>query len=128
MEKQFADYETSRMLKELGFNEECFGYWTAGGSSVHIKENSYINFERHSNSELHVPASPLWQQVEEWLFDKHKIRIDILSHGDVPNCDFICSVLLNESVLVQSVFEHPIKARMDGIRQSVEYLHKQLNK
>ena len=127
MEKQFADYETSKKLKELEFDESCFGVYSINGKFSYA--HKVLQTYRPKNSQVGIfPTAPLWQQVEEWLFDKHKIRIDILSHGDVPDHDFICSVLLNESVLVQSVFEHPIKARMDGIRQSVEYLHKQLNK
>jgi hypothetical protein len=27
IEKEFAPYEEALVLKELGFNEPCFGYW-----------------------------------------------------------------------------------------------------
>ena len=70
MEKQFVKYDTAIKLKELGFDYKCFGYYLSDGM--------YYMFEGYTrkNSELLIcTTAPLYQQVINWLREKHNIHI-----------------------------------------------------
>lgn len=59
MNKQFVPFELSVKLKELGFDEPCFGGWD---------NNRKWNY--HPDSDIEVDA-PLWQQAFDWFREKH---------------------------------------------------------
>ena len=60
MEKEFVTYEQALALKELGFDELCFGYYDGGG-------NLYTEM-------VEVLKAPLKQQVFRWFREKHKLH------------------------------------------------------
>lgn len=66
MEKQFAPYELAVKLKELGFDEECLGYW---------HPNKYLVLGRDNVWDVkQAPKSPLWQQAFEWFRVNHGLH------------------------------------------------------
>ena len=70
MKEQFVTYEIALVLKELGFNEECFGYFKTD-KNLH---------EFYGSSEQVIDCNiqaPLWQQVIDWLREKHNIYLTI---------------------------------------------------
>ena len=108
MKEQFVTYEIALKLKELGFDEKCFGYYRP--MKEWMMEGTKFNFERHfhgcnwanpnntmyfmyvqnsfgdreasvKNSEftkaIENIAVPLWQQVIDWLREKHNLCIEI---------------------------------------------------
>lgn len=71
MEKQFCGYEIALQLKELGFDEKCFGYFEiAEKIKIEVSYNSDPNLIRRD-----FIAAPLWQQVISWFREKHKINM-----------------------------------------------------
>ena len=75
MEEQFVTYEIALKLKELGFGEECLAWYYLPANA--INENDYIlalDSETPENQVVYIKA-PLWQQVIDWLREKHKIDI-----------------------------------------------------
>ena len=72
MKKQFATYEIALKLKELGFNEECFGYYHI--NEGYTKGYAFCYSENTRTSDCSVLA-PLWQQVIDWFREKHGIII-----------------------------------------------------
>ena len=109
MKEQFVTYEIALKLKELGFDEKCFGYYRP--MKEWMMEGTKFNFERHfhgcnwanpnntmyfmyvqnsfgdreasvKNSEftkaIENIAVPLWQQVIDWLREKHDIELSIV--------------------------------------------------
>lgn len=71
MKKQFVTYEIAKKLNELGFDEECFGYYAKQhDDSYHLC--IYQQEDEHSKDRL---EAPLWQQAIEWLRENHKIEI-----------------------------------------------------
>ena len=70
MKEQFVTYEIALKLKELGFDEPCFGYFPPLKKELTIWYNSEIT----NNGEFIL--APLWQQVIDWLRLKHLIDID----------------------------------------------------
>jgi hypothetical protein len=66
MEKEFVPYELAVKLKELGFDEPCFGY-RDGGGNIMIKKTP------HS-----VISAPTFSQAFRWFREKHPYRFYIL--------------------------------------------------
>lgn len=132
MKNQFADYDTSKMLKEIGFDEPINEYY-AGTYSYHyfLKNNFNMKGFHFDNVELsHLTcefiSAPLWQQVKQWLWEKHDTAIILDSMTEklwvykIFKLDklFICSTHL---------FDSPITAEIEAIKQAVIHLHKQIN-
>lgn len=81
---QFATYEISLKLKELGFNEECLAIYINLVLKPIIQKpiSGEFNYKFKSvrnsvivNSEN--CSAPLWQQVIGWLREKHGLLIHI---------------------------------------------------
>jgi hypothetical protein len=62
MKNQFVTYEIALALKELGFDEECFGYW------CYYTENIVIPDQVDAGNRAF--GAPLWQQAWSFLFKK----------------------------------------------------------
>jgi hypothetical protein len=88
MEKEFVPYEQALELKELGFDEPCFGYYVNNelrGINLSIeelggKEPYYQRFDFHtiSNHDIDNPnkivvTAPLYQQAFRWFREKHDL-------------------------------------------------------
>lgn len=120
MKDQFVDYETAEMLKELGFDEKCFAWY--------IIEDKTIVIEKCETNTIGVLKSPLWQQVEQWLWEKLETSI----HVDVNH---ICKIYLSngEEIFLgldkgDMPFLSPITAKNKGIKAAVKHLHQQIKK
>lgn len=86
MEIDFATYEQSFLLKELGFDRQCYGYFYKGNfypSDVfdNGQGGGYIPFETKLNlANDDIVARPLFQQAFRWINDelrKYKNDFDI---------------------------------------------------
>jgi len=101
MNKEFIPYEEALALKELGFNEECFGMYQKNKKIWYCDKNNWItNFEVDPDVEtlnLHIKkypknvslingihflhscanfTAPTYQQAFRWLRDKGFAIID----------------------------------------------------
>jgi hypothetical protein len=80
MKKEFAPYELAVKLKELGFNEPCFGFYLEDGTwtpASYSREGTVYP----SNTDL-LPewcAAPLFQQAFRWFREKHQLYCGILT-------------------------------------------------
>lgn len=124
MKEQFVPYETSKMLKELGFDEPCFGLYGIHGEFRYSHEA--VQLYRPKNSDLTIcTTAPLWQQVKQWLFDRQsKVRIDVArSQGE-----YFVGVFKEGLHLfsIDAQFNSPITAEIEGIKKAVEYLHEKI--
>lgn len=84
MKEQFATYEISLKLKELGFNEECLAIYVnlvlkpVVQKPISGEFNYKFKSVRNSvivNSEN--CSAPLWQQVIDWIRNEHSLHISI---------------------------------------------------
>ena len=71
MKEQFVTYEIALKLKELGFDESCFGYY---GIQNEIKYEISYNSDPNLQKRKFISA-PLWQQVIDWFREKYDIVI-----------------------------------------------------
>jgi hypothetical protein len=72
LNKEFIPYEEALALKELGFDEPCFGYYVGLGDN---KETPFKLIEIQSEREQfkwvdNVCHAPLYQQAFKWFRDK----------------------------------------------------------
>lgn len=79
MEKEFIPYEQAVALKELGFDEPCFGLY--GKSKGTLFNLSKLISEKFDDvDDLHFIKAPLYQQAFRWFREEHnlfcEIRID----------------------------------------------------
>jgi hypothetical protein len=80
MEKEFLPYQESLELKELGFDEPCFGYW--GISEVHQTEGEITLETRQvsmtGNLAKKICLAPTFSQAFRWFRDKYGLFTSII--------------------------------------------------
>jgi len=77
MNIEFIPYEQSSVLKELGFDEECFAYYDNNNifiidrnSKIEHKNTTYLNNELFKG----VVLAPLYQQAFRWFREKYNLK------------------------------------------------------
>ena len=83
MNKEFIQYEQALDLKELGFDEPCFGFY----EKEILKPTSYVNDFYHGTNHgvdfenifKTIPA-PTFSQVFRWFREKYKIECYVNSY------------------------------------------------
>ena len=83
MEKEFCTYEQALALKELGFDEPCFGYYVGLGDS---KEDPFKLVQIQSEKEQfqwtdNVYHAPLYQQAFRWFREKHNLDCNVATYA-----------------------------------------------
>ena len=72
MKKEFIPYEQSLELKELGFDEPCFGYYSKE-TNWHLcwLSNSVEPYNHNDPKKYGNLSAPLYQQAFRWFREKH---------------------------------------------------------
>jgi hypothetical protein len=69
IEKEFLPYEQALELKELGFDEECFGFYTE--EYKELIRSKYVKYP------INLPTKPFlaptFSQAFRWFRDNHKL-------------------------------------------------------
>ena len=72
---QFCSFEIAKELKDLGFDEPCFGAFNADEEliyGINIKDMKYfLKYHKEDDAVL----APLHQQIIDWFREKHDICI-----------------------------------------------------
>jgi hypothetical protein len=69
MEKEFIPYEQALALKELGFDEPCFGKYDIYGSFDHK-----LFYHNHDSQTSLNCSAPLYQQAFRWFREKYNLH------------------------------------------------------
>ena len=77
MEKEFVPYEQALELKQLGFDEECFSYYTYPEG----KFSNVLSFNSYKNTALKT-SSPTFSQAFRWFREKYNLIPDIQYYGN----------------------------------------------
>ena len=83
LHKEFVPYAESLELKELGFDEPCFGYYVGLGDN---KEEPYKLVQIQSGKEQFEAAdnashAPTFSQAFRWFRDKHDLIAGIFPNN-----------------------------------------------
>jgi len=88
--EEFVPYELAVKLKELGFDEPCFGYYDEGG-------NLYTEMQEYL-------LAPLYQQAFRWFREKYKLNGRLNHYPNTKLWDFsIHNLLWNGKEFVENV-------------------------
>jgi hypothetical protein len=71
MNKEFVTYEIALELKQLGFDEPCFGYYNSG-----VKNSLEVEYSIPYDHKEYLSA-PLYQQVFRWFEENYSYFVDI---------------------------------------------------
>lgn len=131
MIEQFVTYIIALKLKELGYNEKCLGYFNRKGElicGINVSDESFLftNIGKAHNCCL----SPLWQQVIDWLREKHNIFIEIENWN---NCGF--EIYIYSKIGRQQYYSKDGKAviklyseaRLQSILEAIKIIEEKLN-
>lgn len=96
MTQEFVPYEQALELKQLGFEENCFGAYDTQKQFKHCAH--YVGWSNKSleilrqatTSTVHVLA-PLYQQAFKWFRDKHKLFASI-EYSTTTQKDFVITI------------------------------------
>lgn len=85
MEEQLISFETAKLARERGFNEECYAYYDLDGEidSIFTNDNSFVyplnNFHNWGIDYFNAPTQSL---LQKWLREIHNIHIE-LQYGKI---------------------------------------------
>lgn len=121
MEKQFVPYELALKLKEIGFDEDCFGYY--GEPLIGKQERFSLRLDWTPESypfknELHCLA-PLWQQAFDWFRINKYLYADVYRTGKVFSAN-IEYILMGNSLceVIEDVSYE--EARLECLKKLIE--------
>ena len=74
MEKYFATYNQSLALKELGFDEPCFGWYEHNSNFYYCYQEGLVPPTPSKKLIKGCCLAPLKSQVFEWFRKQHKLK------------------------------------------------------
>ncbi len=116
MEKEFIPYEQALALKELGFDEPCFGYYLA--STLFISNDIVYN-----STDIPVIKAPLYQQAFRWFREKHKLVFNFISYNIVKPGEYHWSITWNDEAKASGIvktYEEAEQACLDKLIEIVK--------
>lgn len=117
IEKEFIPYEQALALKELGFDEPCFGYYL--DEKLNIFHNTSVNDRINSKTKdifsSDVIVTPLYQQAFRWFREKH----DLLTYIDF-NDTFRYNIDYNNSLIGLQGFNTYEEAELECLKKLIE--------
>jgi len=85
MENEFIPFQQALELKELGFDEPCFGKIYADGGSEQL---SYPYKNSDQIGKVTSCSAPLYQQVFRWFREKYNLRGFIGFRPNIKQFDY----------------------------------------
>jgi hypothetical protein len=74
MKHEFIPYKEALALKELGFDEPCFGFYNHQGILILMNQEDELNIQVYKNSYVKLGkqySAPLYQQAFRWFREKY---------------------------------------------------------
>jgi hypothetical protein len=115
LEKEFVPYQESLELKELGFDESCFGFYERDKELI-IQECEITDFHFDSLQCL----APTFSQAFRWFREKYGWVAEI--HGSPQHDHFYANVLLHAKGEVgnSKICDTYEEAELDCLRRLIE--------
>lgn len=80
MENEFIPYEQALALKELGFDEDCFGSFEFKNKASIQLYSDWVPCD-WPNFKLYECYAPLYQQLFRWFREKHNMLANVYSNA-----------------------------------------------
>jgi hypothetical protein len=81
--KDFVPHKEALELKQLGFDEPCFGFWSSENTYRRSINDSICNSDlvnMFGDEAKQTPSSPTWQQAFRWFREKYNLVHEICEH------------------------------------------------
>ena len=123
MTNEFIPYEQALELKELGFDEDCFGYYVNTELDLTWKFSDCSLYQNIHNSTL----APLYQQAFRWFREKYNIKSYILPQlvNEVEKYTF--HLVNNKVNLKFLVYETHEEAELSCLKQLINIVKNKNN-
>ena len=98
MKKEFVPYELAVKLKDLGFDEPCFGYYDGNHNFNYMFEGKPENFSYRKFPLGHSvgwTSAPTFSQAFRWFREKDNAVCEIIRKEDGNHSEFIGWVFIN---------------------------------
>lgn len=120
-----TDYETSKMLKVLGWKDIAAHLWNGDDNpptrtAMNHRQNDDYIAKRQWYSSLRY-----WD-VKKWLWNKHGISIQVEEKKKRKHRVWIMTE--DDAIQSDESFGSPIDAEISGMKKAIEYLYKQKTK
>ena len=142
MEKEFIPYEQALALKELGFDEPCFGYYVDGelrGINLGIQELGgvepyYQRFGFHTlsnhnidNQKKIVVTAPTFSQVFRWFREKYGLWQIVMQNTDKDWTYDIMTIIGMVDYKIFDVFDTYEEAELECLKKLIEIVKNRNN-
>ena len=129
MEKEFIPYEQALALKEMGFDEKCFGLFTLTDGKHLVDVVGICTYSKEF--EYRQVLAPLYQQAFRWFKEKYGLMSCttpcsdgeyIFTLYDLNKCDlevFVEDIEIMESEDSYEFFED---AELEGLKKLIEII------
>lgn len=125
LEKEFVPYQESMELKELDFDEPCFG--------LYYRDKTFYPTQCKSQEEYHgqICMAPTFSQAFRWFREKYELtsEVSIEQYRRKTNKKWMFSITyLNKDAMYEhskTTFENYEEAELECLRKLIEIVKKQ---
>ena len=121
MNKEFVLYEEALALKELGFNEECLG-WYPSDKQLRLLRVKSKSLKDHLDEGTIFYLAPLYQQAFRWFREKHGLHHQI---GWFGADKYLCGITPSSYT---AEFETHKEAELSCLRKLIEIVEQKNEK
>lgn len=120
MKHLFVSYETAKALKELGFDEPCFGWFTDNYLRIGgVIESKHVQGEDET-------LAPTYQQVVDWFMEKHEITVESRTeYSEDHQRSFAAFTDSKEGIFIYGYFGDYYAALNAAIYEAIKLIQKQ---
>lgn len=133
MDQHFLDFEDSKMLRILGFNQLCYDAFIL--STGEKRNPSSFDHAADFNHVVYIDSCsrPTYGQVKIWLWEKHKmvVCVDINRNKENHCCirNETMDIIIPADILSENwkpdFYDSPITAEIEAIKKVIQELYKQ---
>ena len=127
MRKEFVSVKQTLKLNELGFNEQCLGWYPDNAAALAL-DGVYIGKPSSGSYKL-LAYAPLYQQAFKWIREKHNIDISINTIYSKYNENTIkkYSGVIDNKTMYTNVgfYDNYEEAELAGLQKMIKIIEKE---
>ena len=118
--KDFVPYQEALALKQLGFDEPCFGSWEIEKTDTPTYTHSITTSYKNSNHSIGKTAAPLYQQAFRWFREKHNLKSCIMFRTSMEDNKEYYDWLIKGQEVVYRHFNTYEEAELTCLKKLIE--------
>lgn len=127
MEKEFCTYEQALALKELGFDEPCFGRWIEP-TELSISAPSDDEYCLQQHEFTWTALAPLCQQAFRWFREKYNLVFNFISYNIVKPGEYHWSITWNDEAKAGGIVKTYEEAEQACLDKLIEIVNNKINR